>query len=105
MTIIRTPDGELHELCLKTSSGVNYLNEVIGANGLPMSEDDTVDFDMTDEDYGWWKTWAANEQLINDTMEERGVVFSTPNFYDQYGHYEDAQRAYGKHLGIDLEEF
>ena len=104
MTTIRTEDDELHELSLTAPSGQDYLNDVIGGS-LPMSEDDTIDFDMTDEDYEWWKTWAANEQLINDTIEEKGLTYVIPNFYDEYHDWEDAQREYGKYLGIDLEEF
>ena len=104
MTAIRTPDGTIHELSLTTSSGQDYLNDVIGGS-LPMSEDDTADFDMTDEDYEWWKTWAANEQLINDTIEERGLTYTVPNFYDEHSDWEDAQAAYGKYLDIELEEF
>jgi len=104
MTTIRTEDDELHELSLTAPSGQDYLNDVIGGS-LPMSEDDTIDFDMTTEDFLWWKTWAANEQLINDTIEERGLTYTAPDFYSEYHDWEDAQREYGKYLDIELEEF
>ena len=105
MTAIRTPDGTIHELSLTTSSGQDYLCDVIAGTGMERPEEDGVDFEMTDSDYEWWKTWAANEQLINDTIEERGLAHVIPNFYDEFPDWEDAQSAYGKYLDIELEEF
>ena len=105
MTAIRTPDGTIHELSLTTSSGQDYLCEVIAGTGMEFCAEDDVNFEMTTEDFLWWETWVANEQKINGAIEERGLTYTIPNFYDEYPDWEDAQREYGKYLDIELEEF
>lgn len=104
-TIIRTEDGKLHELSLRTEDGVDYLADVMGNSGVAMSEDDRAEFDLTTEDYEWWKVWAANEQLINDTIAERNLTHAIPNFYDEHPDWDDAQAAYAKFLGIEISPF
>ena len=101
MTTILTPEtGEVHTLSLTASSGVDYLSEVVGNSGDTERGDD-VDFIMSLDDYRWWKRWAANEQLINDTLNERGLVFEAPNFYDQYPDWDN--ESYDEFGNIDAE--
>lgn len=106
MTTIFTPEtGETHTLQLTTSSGVDYLIDVIGNSG-DIERGCDVDFIMSLDDYHWWRKWAANEQLINDAMDKLGVgeQMEVPCFYDECPDWEDAQLAYAKYLGIKLAE-
>ena len=110
MTTIFTPEtGEVHTLQLTSSSGVDFLADVMGNSGVPISTEadfEEADFELSLEDYRWWRKWAANEQVINDTMTELGVgeQMEVPCFYDQRPDWEDAQRAYAEYLGIELAE-
>lgn len=104
-TIIRTiEDNELHKLSLKTDSGEDYLTDVMANSAVPLSGEDGADFDLTLEEYEWWRTWAVNEQLINETIRELGMEHAVPNFYDKYPDWDDAQRAYAECLGIETNE-
>jgi hypothetical protein len=100
-TIFTFETEEVHTISLTTSSGVDYLADVIGNSGVPMGE--RADFDLSLDDYRWWKRWATNEQTINDAIEERNLAYEIPNFYDQYHDWEDAQAAYARYLGIELQ--
>ncbi len=103
-TTIKTSDGKLHTLALTTKGGMDFLADVMGNSGVKPSEDEGAEFELSVEDYRWWKTWAANEQLINDTIAERNLEGEVPNFYD-CGDWEDAQEQYAEYLGIEIEEF
>lgn len=107
-TIFNLDTLEVHELCLRDTRGVDFLNQIIGDFDYSdqwLTEDmpDNCDFAMTSDEIEWWETWAMRERRINDRLEALGVgeLMKVPNFYDQYPSWEDAQTAYEKYLGIE----